>query len=681
LNRYRIECEIGEGGMGVVYLGHDQVREKAVAIKVLRNILSRDPGSVKRLLVEANLSMELTHPNIVRVHNFESGESLKFIVMEYIVGETLARRLAENGPLDEAEARQIAIEICKGLEHAHEKKIVHRDLKPGNILLGRDGSVKIADFGIARVCRESLSRLTSQGTPGTLAYMSPEQLDGETSERSDLYSVGVILYEMISGNPPFNGEPYVHKIKNVAPKPLEGISPALNEIVLRCLSKNPDTRFASIRNLREELDGTAEKRRSEEARRRLEEEERNRKEAEAARKQADAHEAGLRQREQEEQNERLSALKSRAEQAFNNQQYEEAIRCWEGALSQSPADSAIRGNIAYAKSLLVQKKQETSAQPVPHPARSKNNSAKILAVAAVVIGLVVFGTWIYQQANKESGHRTSTDLQRTAALPAEQPQQTAEPVPPPRSQVEPDRYPKEESNKSSAIAEVTRTRSGMNNLGMEFVSIEPGSFEMGSYSGFDEEKPVHRVTISRRFQMQITEVTQGQWEAVMGSNPSYFKNCGKDCPVEQVSWNDAKVFIVRLNERNDGWLYRLPTEAEWEYAARAGTTGQFAGNLDDMAWYDANSGNTTHPVSQKQANAWGLYDMHGNVWEWVEDWYGHYPSGAATDPKGPSSGSARVCRGGSWFNGAGSCRSELRNISAPDDRGNDLGFRLVRTAR
>ncbi len=222
----------------------------------------------------------------------------------------------------------------------------------------------------------------------------------------------------------------------------------------------------------------------------------------------------------------------------------------------------------------------------------------------------------------------------------------------------------------------------------------------------DRESPQHRVRISRGFWMGETEVTQGLWQAVMGNNPSHFKACGSTCPVESVSWNDSQEFIQRLNGLVSGGGFRLPTEAEWEYAARAGTTGPYAGDLDAMAWYGNNSGNRvidalaiwnevkdgskyiqrlvdngcrTHPVAGKRTNAWGLYDMHGNVWEWVQDWYGDYPSGIVTDPTGPSSGASRVRRGGSWDDRARYCRSASRIRDTPDSRDGYLGLRLART--
>ena len=216
--------------------------------------------------------------------------------------------------------------------------------------------------------------------------------------------------------------------------------------------------------------------------------------------------------------------------------------------------------------------------------------------------------------------------------------------------------------------------------GMEFVWVPAGAFRMGSTSSeaFSNEPPLTQVRISRGFWLGQHEVTQAEWQAVMGTNPSRFSGCGQ-CPVEQVSWNDAQEFIRSLNGRAGGNRYRLPTEAEWEYAARAGTTGDRYGNLDAIAWYRDNSGDRTHPVGQKAPNAWGLHDMLGNVWEWVADRYGDYPGSVVTDPRGPVSGSGRVLRGGSWFISAGSSRSSRRASNGPGRRVAYLGFRLLRT--
>ena len=226
----------------------------------------------------------------------------------------------------------------------------------------------------------------------------------------------------------------------------------------------------------------------------------------------------------------------------------------------------------------------------------------------------------------------------------------------------------------------------------KFILIKPGTFMMGSPSNEPErndDELRHKVTISKSFYLQATEVTQGQWKAVMGDNPSDFKNCGNDCPVEKVSWDDIQQFIKKLN-RMTGKKYRLPTEAEWEYACRAGTTTPFNTGrclLTNEANYDGNSPlkgcskgkyrEKTMPVASFSPNAWGLYDMHGNVWEWCSDWYGDYPTGSVVDPVGLSGGSDRVRRGGSWINNAGDCRSAHRYYLTPGYRVSNLGLRLA----
>ncbi len=228
---------------------------------------------------------------------------------------------------------------------------------------------------------------------------------------------------------------------------------------------------------------------------------------------------------------------------------------------------------------------------------------------------------------------------------------------------------------------------------MEFVWIPPGEYMRGGrlspeeteerYGGivdwYEDKHPRHRVRLTEGFWLGKTPVTQEQYEIVMGKKPSFFD--GDDRPVESVSWHDAIKFTEKLSEQAEG-TFRLPTEAEWEYACRAGTETEFyfgddADRLGEYAWYWGNSNSRTHPVGQKRPNAWGLHDMHGNVWEWCADWYGEYPSGTVTDPNGPDSGSLRVLRGGSWINLPNGCLSSRRGRGKPDDRGENSGFRLA----
>ncbi len=213
---------------------------------------------------------------------------------------------------------------------------------------------------------------------------------------------------------------------------------------------------------------------------------------------------------------------------------------------------------------------------------------------------------------------------------------------------------------------------------LEMVWCPAGSFIMGSpesEDGRNRDETQHRVTLTKGVWMGKTEVTQRQWLAVIGTTPSTFK--GADLPVESVSWEDCQDFFKKLNEKLADGRYRLPTEAEWEYACRAGTTGPYAGELYDLGYFYGFGGNWTHVVGQKRANAWGLYDMHGNVSEWCEDWYGNYTVENEIDPKGSVSGSSRVIRGGCWLSGMDCCRSADRYGYAPEDVKNGIGFRVA----
>ena len=282
-----------------------------------------------------------------------------------------------------------------------------------------------------------------------------------------------------------------------------------------------------------------------------------------------------------------------------------------------------------------------------------------------------------------------------------------------------------DSSKDGIACGVRFSSGGTCSGGACFMSIAAGTFTIGSPAdepGRYSDETQHEVTISQGYYMEATDVTQGEWQSLMGNNPSNFKSCGSNCPVEQVSWWDAVAYANALSAKEglqqcysfsgcsgtpgDGSYtctgvtfvglsctgYRLPTEAEWEYAARAGTTGgTYTGTstltdstepnsiLDPIAWFGGNSGSTTHPVGQKQPNAWGLYDMLGNAWQWCWDWYWDYPSGSVTDPTGPTTGSGRVDRGGSWDDDARHARAADREDFDPGFRYYFLGFRLVRS--
>lgn len=236
-----------------------------------------------------------------------------------------------------------------------------------------------------------------------------------------------------------------------------------------------------------------------------------------------------------------------------------------------------------------------------------------------------------------------------------------------------------------------------NGIGMEFVYIPAGTFLMGSpVDEFrrDDDENLHPVRLTRGFYMQVTEVSQRQWRTLMGADPSKYTYCGGDCPVDNVSWADVQIFIEKMNRADPGRTYRLPTEAEWEYACRADTTTPFyfGDQLHtDQANYNGNhpipgsergvNRNTTLPVGSFPPNGYGLFDMHGNVYEWCSDWYGPYPQGLVTDPQGPQTGVSRVSRGGGMSSYARRCRSANRTKHLPSYQNFYIGFRLVCESR
>jgi formylglycine-generating enzyme required for sulfatase activity len=234
-------------------------------------------------------------------------------------------------------------------------------------------------------------------------------------------------------------------------------------------------------------------------------------------------------------------------------------------------------------------------------------------------------------------------------------------------------------------------------LRIEVVRIPAGTFQMGSELVIraddlwklcstcpprnDVERPVHQVTISKEFWMGQFPVTQRQWQEVMGDNPSYPATARPDAPVEQVSWKDVQRFLAKVNAMQSRWTVRLPTEAEWEYAARAGSKDETYGPLDEIAWYRSNASGSTHRVGQKVPNAFGLYDMLGNVWQWCQDWFGPYSVAPLIDPQGAASGDRHPTRGGCFYCDAVHERVARRNRDLEDHRSRSIGFRVMAVPR
>ena len=665
--KYSILERLGTGGMGIVYRAQRVHIGDEVAVKVLHKQLVADTDMLERFRREARAAAQLRHPNIVSIIDLSEArgeDAPAYIVMELIEGESLRALLRREGCLGAERAVALMRDICAGVGMAHRRGIFHRDLKPDDVIvLAPDEdrereTVKVVDFGLAKLKdAASATALTQTGMMvGTPLYMSPEQCRGDVLDaRADVYSLGAIMYEMLAGGPPFIAETATgliaqHLFDSMPPLPKSvGVSAALEAVIARSLAKDRDerqrdaTEFA--RELREAMQ-TADA---------------------IPPTQSSAADVAL-NRAQSANLPPTQLLDSG--NAMQVSAHEPSAPA--GPTVASSGWQHLTGEPVSHSQEIVPPAQTMQAQATTTPPaafyfgdnaapREKKSRRVPLMVGALLVLLLIAGgvVWLLMNRNRESVKPSSNAAPATANLP----------------------------------------RAVKNSIGMEFVLVPAGAFMMGSENGEATEKPVHRVTIGKDFYMGKYEVTQAEWQQVMGNNPSYFKNCD-ECPADTITWNDAQEFIRRMNAKGDGFTYRLPSEAEWEYACRAGTTGDYAGNLDAMAWYFDNSGdapmkdsewseekvqantnhNRSHPVGQKQPNAFGLYDMHGNVWEWCEDvWHGNY-QGAPTDGSAWLKGGdpkQRILRGASWYYNAPILRSAYRRSNTPDHQSNGYGLRLV----
>ena len=660
LREYELVRVLGFGGFGLTYLGFDHHLDKAVALKeyLPSDIAARSSDysvgpqassfredfewGLRRFLDEARTLARFDHRQIVKVHQFFEAHGTAYIVMEYAEGETLTELLARQGVLSETELLGIVLPLLDGLEVVHRTNVLHRDIKPGNIIVrDEDGSPVLLDFGSARQAIGAKSRsVTSVVTPG---YAPIEQYStrGDQGPWTDLYALGGVCYRALTGQVP-------------------------EDATDRML----DDRLVSVGAL--------------------------------CRGRVSAGVAGAID----------WAL------AVNKDDRPQSVGAWRGALLGSGAAPAATAAVPTASEPVAAAAGEPAS--VSRPSSSFNTVFWLVFgffTAVLVLGVGV--DWglglIKQQARQaaarqalaEEARKRAAEADRQAELErqqqaaarqalaaaqaaeAERQRQAAELE---RQRKEADRRVAEERKRAA----VRQRRAGMGKMfslpggaSMEFVWVPAGRFRMGSPSGesgrASDEGPLHEVEISRGFWLGKYEVTQGEWASVMGRNPSFYKGDSRR-PVERVSWDDVQRFIGKLNAASGWALYRLPSEAEWEYACRAGrgtrwSFGDAEGRLGAYAWYGGNnSPSGTKVVGRKKPNGWGLYDMHGNVYEWVQDWYdgGYYNSSPRVAPPGPSSGSSRVARGGSFSNSARILRSAYRRHLSPGSHGRHFGVRLLR---
>jgi eukaryotic-like serine/threonine-protein kinase len=608
LGPYRVLKVLGAGGMGVVFKAEDPGLKRFVALKAMLPAIAENESAKERFLREARAAAALKHDHVVYIHQVGEDRGVPYLAMEFLDGESLEDRLRREGRLSIAEVLRIGREIADGLGAAHERGLIHRDIKPANVWMEarsvrrKDGAsgasgqspsrAKILDFGLARGADDAT--LTHPGMMiGTPAYMPPEQAGGETVDaRVDLYSLGVVLYRMATGQLPFKGTTTLAVLAAVIsqtptePRQVNPEIPArLSDLILRLLSKQPSERPASAHEVHSALD----------------------------------------------------------------------------EIEVQPSARTPAEEFATLKS---------APPPTKSSGGGKKKSWPLIAIGAgglailALLCAIVF-CWPTPKIAK------------------------VDPVEPPPPRVE---QPLEKSDSKPVVPPAKAGEEVENSIGMKLVWIPPGKFTMGSPTSEKErndDEVQHEVEITKGFWFGKYPVTQFEYEAVTAENPSRFK--GPKLPVETLNWSQAKDFCRKLSDR-EGKDYSLPTEAEWEYACRAGTKGPFSTgeNLTtDQANYKGThpyAGNAKGIYRQKTvevgsfaANGFGLHDMHGNVFQWCEDWYGPYEQGGrAVDPKaGPLQGSGRVFRGGSWDEIAGHCRSAYRYGVGPLAKGAELGFRVA----
>jgi len=760
-NRYRIVKIAGRGGMGIVYEAEDTKLGRPVALKLLPPELKVDAAARKRFFHEARAAACLESPHICTVYEIHDEGEDPFISMEFIDGTSLREKL--NGDrLGVRRALEIAIQVASGLQAAARKGIIHRDIKSGNIMILRDGHAKIMDFGLAKVAGSTM--LTKTGAVmGTAAYMSPEQGRGECVDgRTDIWSLGVVLYEMLSSQLPFKGDSeasLIYAAMHSEPRPLTEIDPTIPEEVAKmvrtAMAKDPESRYSSagemLLDLRKclavlgpESDqeiqtfGLAHQRSFKAAvfmalmgvvlvliwitgrkpgdgkaaaqnvdRTIQAAEETNKKSAVPA------------------SNQKLADTVARIRQSLATGDLGSALTALtaaEKAFPESKELDAVRVDYhdAWSARNSLARKPASSGPPDSQPkmAVSADDGAFAFAVRTGTAGAftaylkkfprgrnALKAAEIFQDLEAtalEEKQRAAAELD-DAAFNAAQSQRKPEALnryladfPSGRHEAEARRIlesfdvkPKPEADAPLAKDDPQQKRAGtietirVNGVEIPMAWIPAGTFNMGSTNveSGRSQRPVHSVTISKGFWIGVHEITQSQWSAVMGNNPSRLSSSGQK-PVDSVSWEDCQDFLTELSRLADK-SFRLPTEAEWEYACRAGSADDWYGEWDSISWHAWNSKGASHGIGLKRPNAYGLYDMIGNVWEWCGDWYSttYYRDSPSVDPLGPLSGKEKSVRGGCYGNEPGNANSAVRTSVQPDSRKGNLGFRVVREGK
>jgi serine/threonine protein kinase/formylglycine-generating enzyme required for sulfatase activity len=636
---YEIEKIIGKGGMATVYLALHKALNRKVAIKVMNRQDGADSEYSNRFLREARIVANLTHPNIVTIHDVGEHDGHNYLVMELLPsGVTLKDKIKAG--VDSQYALSIVRQVATALKVAHEKNIVHRDIKPDNIMFRADGSVVLMDFGVARSVDSADPQMTQAGLIiGTPQYISPEQAQGKNiGTYSDIYSLGVVFYEMLTGKVPYTADtPIALVLKHVSePVPkLTGNVAVYQPLLDRMMAKKREQRYSNCDQIIADLD-------------RIE----AGKPVPGATKIISAAEVD----EAKAAAESLTMVGDIDAIAATEHAYQptEILRTNTG---NQPADTTLQPTEILSTTAVnkIKAAAEKQGRPASKHAAKDTDKETVLTLADETTA---------QSTGRSNKNGTLSKLLLTTAL---------------GLLIAGGVYLFADVDIGKLKTLVGIDPGPVYSRVGRLIEIPAGTFQMGNAGGDASEKPVHAVHINA-FRLGETEVTQKQWQLVMGNNTSYFKGCD-NCPVDSVSWNDVQTFLKKLNAQT-GLRFRLPTEAEWEYACRsAGKEEKYCGGDDasKLAWYGENSVEKTHPVAQKQANGLGLHDMSGNVWEWTQDcWHDSY-DGAPSDGRAWDKGrcAQRVLRGGSWIGVAGGLSSTGRFGNSATNGSRNFGFRVA----
>jgi eukaryotic-like serine/threonine-protein kinase len=744
LGNYILLDELGKGGMGQVYRARHRRMDRIVALKILSPEAMHSPDATDRFHREVKTIARLSHPNIVTAHDADESDGLHFLVMEYVAGRDLGVLVRRQGPLAVDQALKAVIQAATGLQYVHEQGVIHRDVKPSNLLADRRGVIKILDLGLARITTPravlhgiSHGSITSRDmVMGTLDYMAPEQAEDSSAvdHRVDIYGLGCTLYYLLGGGVVYPAETAVQSILAHRETPIpplrklrDDIPDELDASFARMIAKKAEDRHEAMSQVVEDLRSCLVKKLPQDSRcPEVIEASSSRHKSDSTTPRVDGNTDSqaldtiairpvvhpVRRRPQRSRLLRrfwlpLVAIGLLAGGIFGVVM---TVRTPTGELQIKTNDRDVRVSVTRAgrQVRIVDTKTNTTVEldegKYEVSLLDTDNSIELdkdritlkrgeKEIVEVIfreppsadsppVAIVPFDMAQAKRHQQEWEEHLNVPVDPDAPPPATAPFDTAQ-----------------AKGHQEAWAHYLGVPIEMrNSVRMRLRLIPPGEFTMGSaddeHGHEANEGPQHRVHITRPYFIGVCEVTTEQYEAVMGEAPWTDKGEGEiskrgDCPATFVSWNDANDFCKKLSSLED-CEYRLLTEAEWEYACRAGSVtawscGDSPEMLSDHAWLAENSkaiGKTCPlPVGQKRSNAWGLHDMHGNVWERCQDWFDQYRESSEYNPVGPSEGSVRVVRGGGWDTAAQFTRSADRHGSPPHDTSLALGFRVAFTLR